>query len=43
MIHLGAAVIAGLMTATGTNPIWGEFVPVFLMRVANSDLGSHQD
>ena len=24
VIHLSAAVIAGIMTATGTNPIWGE-------------------
>lgn len=24
VIHLGAAVIAGIMTATGTNPIWGQ-------------------
>jgi solute carrier family 25 protein 33/36 len=26
VIHLGAAVIAGIMTATGTNPIWGELL-----------------
>lgn len=24
LVHLGAAVIAGICTATGTNPIWGE-------------------
>jgi solute carrier family 25 protein 33/36 len=24
VIHLSAAVIAGIMTATGTNPIWGK-------------------
>ena len=24
VIHLGAAVVAGIMTSTGTNPIWGE-------------------
>ena len=25
VVHLGAAVVAGIMTATGTNPIWGEY------------------
>lgn len=24
VIHLGAAIVAGIMTSTGTNPIWGE-------------------
>ena len=32
LIHLSAAVIAGIMTATGTNPIWGESCPDLLVH-----------
>ena len=31
VIHLSAAVIAGIMTATGTNPIWGRSIPDYYL------------
>lgn len=33
VVHLSAAVIAGIMTATGTNPIWGESLRALQYRV----------
>jgi solute carrier family 25 protein 33/36 len=33
VIHLSAAVIAGIMTATGTNPIWGMSTPCHCYNV----------
>lgn len=33
-IHLGAAAIAGIVTSTATNPIWGEWLFLIVSSLA---------